>query len=94
MGAGPRRLGYPDELGYDNAATANYAWLHSFTGKRLMAETSFQSGSGSPDRWSATMAANIEARIAPGVIGVLVNDPASNYQSSIGALGQLSSTCN
>jgi hypothetical protein len=77
-----------------NAATANFAWLHSYTGKKIMAETSYQSSS-SGDRWSTTTAANINARIANGVIGVLVNQPPSNYQSAFTTLGSsLNSTCN
>jgi hypothetical protein len=75
-----------------NATTANYKWLHGTTGLPILAETSF-AGSGAPDRWSTTTAANINARIANGVIGVHVNSPSSSYQSAIGALS-LSSTCN
>jgi hypothetical protein len=75
-----------------NATTANYAWLHNHTGLKIMAETSFTSGA---DRWSTTTAANINARIANGVIGVLVSTPASNYQTAFTALNSsLSSTCN
>ncbi len=77
-----------------NATTANYNWLHTFTGKKIMVETSF-AGSGAADRWSTTTAANINARIANGVIGVHVNSPASNYQTAFTALNPgLSSTCN
>ncbi len=78
-----------------NVTTANYNWLHTFTGKKIMAETSF-AGSGTADRWSTTTAANIDARIANGVIGVHVNNPASNYQTAFTALNNagLSSTCN
>ena len=77
-----------------NATTANYKWLHSTTGLKIMAETSF-AGSGTADRWSTTTAANINARIANGVIGVHVNSPASNYTTAFGALNaSLSPTCN
>ncbi|OFX20246.1 MAG: hypothetical protein A2V77_16725 [Anaeromyxobacter sp. RBG_16_69_14] len=77
-----------------NAATANFGWLHRKTGRKIMAETSF-AGSGSADRWSTTTAANINARIANGVIGVLVNNPGASYQSATDTLGpSLSSTCN
>lgn len=77
-----------------NATTANYAWLHNSTGLKIMAETSY-AGSGANDRWSTTTAANINARIANGVIGVLVNSPPSNYQTAFAALNpSLSSTCN
>ena len=84
---------FPNSGSY-NATTANYAWLHSNTGLKIMAETSYQSSS-SGDRWSTTTAANINARIANGVIGVLVNQPPSNYQSAFTALNSsLNSTCN
>ncbi len=78
-----------------NVNTANYSWLHTFTGKKIMAETSFP-GSGAADRWSTTSAANINARIANGVIGVHVNSPASNYTAAFATLNSagLSSTCN
>jgi hypothetical protein len=76
-----------------NATTANYAWLHQFTGKNIMAETSY-AGSGVDDRWTTTTAANIDARIANGVIAVLVNSPPSTYQTTMGTLGPgLASTC-
>jgi hypothetical protein len=78
-----------------NANTANYSWLHSFTGKKIMAETSF-AGNGAADRWSTTTAANVNARIANGVIAVHVNSPASSYPAAYAALNNngLSSTCN
>ena len=75
-----------------NATTANYAWLHQKTGKKLMAETSYAS-SGQNDRWSTASATAINGRISNGVIGVLVNNPPSNYQSVTGSLS-LASTCN
>ncbi len=84
---------FPNSGSY-NATTANFAWLHNHTGLKIMAETSYQSSS-SGDRWSTTTAANINARIANGVIGVLVNQPPSNYQSAFTALNSnLNSTCN
>jgi hypothetical protein len=70
--------------------TANYASLHSFTGRPIMAETSY----GLPDRWSDTTASNINARISEGVIAVHVNQTPGNYQSAIQSLAsQLNSTC-
>jgi hypothetical protein len=58
-----------------------------------MAETSY-AGRGANDRWSTTTAANINARIANGVISVLVNNPPTNYQSAFTALNPgLGSTC-
>ncbi len=76
-----------------NATTANYKWLHDYTGLKIMAETSF-AGAGANNRWTSTTAANINARIANGVIGVLVSNPPSTYQSNISGFSSLSSTCN
>jgi hypothetical protein len=74
-----------------NAATANYTWLHNKIGRPIMAETSF-AGAGQ-DRWTTAGASAINERIASGVIGVLVNSPADDYESSIQSLSGLSSTC-
>jgi hypothetical protein len=76
-----------------NATTASFAWLHGYTGKQIMAETSY-AGSGANDRWTTAQAANINERIAHGVIGVLVNNPPATYQTALGSLTpQLDSTC-
>ena len=75
-----------------NATTANYAWIYQKTGRTIMAETSY-AGSGSDDLWTTTSAANINARIGHGVIGVLVNNPGANYQTAIGTLTPLTATC-
>jgi hypothetical protein len=75
-----------------NAATATYAWLHNNTGLNIMAETSYASN-GANDRWTTTTAANINARISSGVIGVLVNSPPSNYQTAISGFSSLNATC-
>jgi hypothetical protein len=75
-----------------NATTANYAWIYQKTGRTIMAETSY-AGSGSDDLWTTTTVANINARIAHGVIGVLVNNPGANYQTAIGTLTPLTATC-
>jgi hypothetical protein len=70
-----------------------YDWLHKKTGRTIMAETSF-AGAGQADRWTTTTASNINQRIASGVIGVLVTNPAGNYQSVMGTLNpQLSAVC-
>ena len=73
-----------------NAQTANYAWLHDKIGRPIMAETSF-AGQGQDDRWLSAGAGAINERISNGVIGVLINNPPGNYQSSI--LSGLDSTC-
>ena len=79
---------------YDTNAT--YDWLHTKTNRTIMAETSFQTGNvNTPDRWSTTSAANINARIASGVIGTLIDTPPANLQTTIGTLNpQLNATCN
>jgi hypothetical protein len=58
-----------------------------------MAETSY-AGAGADDLWTTTTATNINARIASGVIGVNIVNPASTLQSSTQTLTpQLASTC-
>jgi hypothetical protein len=76
-----------------NAQTATYTWLWQFTGRPIMAETSY-AGAGADDLWTTTSAANIDARITSGVIGVNVVNPNSNLQSAVQSLTpQLASTC-
>ena len=77
-----------------NSLTSNYKWLFQTTGRKIMAETSYANAS-QDDRWTSTTAANINARITNGVIGVLVNNPHTDYQTRIDALNpSLNSTCN
>ena len=91
---GPGDSGTFVNSGAYNAATANYSWLHQKTGRPIMAETSY-AGSGSDDRWTSASASQINSRISEGVIAVLVNNPASDYQSDISTLSpQLDSVCN
>lgn len=80
-----------------NAGTANYAWLHQKTGLPIMAETSY----GAPDRWmSSATEANVNERIANGVVGTLINFPksawtsAADFTSKTSKYAALSSTCN
>lgn len=68
-----------------NQATANFAWLSEAAGRPIMAETSF-AGSGQDDRWTTASTSDINARIAEGVIGVLINNPGSNLSSQLTAL--------
>lgn len=75
--------------------TSNYAWLHQKTGLPIMAETSY----GAPDRWTTATADNVNARIASGVIGVLVNFPKAawsspaDFASKTAQFANLNSTC-
>jgi hypothetical protein len=80
--------------GYYNATTATYAYLHQLTGKNIFVDTSY-GASAMSDSWSTLTAAQLNAHIANGVIGVNVsNSPPSNYQTLITALApQLTSTC-
>jgi hypothetical protein len=76
-----------------NEDTANYGWLRQKTGRPIMAETSY-AGNGQADRWTNASASAINSRISEGVIGVLVDNPGSNYQRAIGSLGsQLNPVC-
>jgi hypothetical protein len=75
-----------------NGATATYAYLHNLTGRTILVDTSFGL-SGAGDSWSDTGAANLNARIADGVIAVNVTSPASNYASNIAAETGVATTC-
>jgi hypothetical protein len=76
-----------------NQDTASYGWLRQKTGRPIIAETSY-AGNGQADRWTNVSASAINSRISEGVIGVLVDNPGSNYQSAIGSLdSQLNPVC-
>ena len=76
-----------------NEDTAHYSWLRQKTGRPIMAETSY-AGDGQPDRWTNASASAINSRITEGVIGVLVNNPSSSYQSAVtGFDSQLNQVC-
>jgi hypothetical protein len=87
--------GDQDKLPNSTASNETFTWLHTKTGRPIMAETSFQgSNASTPDHWTTTTAANINARIASGVIGALSYAPPANYQTTIGTLNpQLNATC-
>lgn len=71
-----------------NGKTANYAWLHSTTGRKIFVDQ------WSPDTWSTQTAATINALIANGVVGLNSQTVPANYQASVTALEpQLSSAC-
>jgi hypothetical protein len=91
--------------GASNATTATFAWLHTKTGKHIIAETSYQGTTTAnvyypqePNLWSTTTVANVNARIANGVIGVLISKPpwtnAATFTTNTSALSSLNSTCN
>ena len=78
---------------YYNAQTATYAYVHTFTGKKIAVDTSYGASSMS-DSWSNLNAAALNAHIGNGVIGVNIsNNAPSNYQQLIQGLGTLASTC-
>jgi hypothetical protein len=71
-----------------NGKTANYGWLHSTTGRKILVDQ------WSPDTWSTQTAATINALIANGVVALNSQTVPSNYQASVTGLEpQLSSTC-
>lgn len=75
--------------------TSNYTWLHDKTGLPIMAETSY----GAPDRWTTASVADVNARIASGVVSVLINFPkaawssAADFTTKTQALSSLNPTC-
>jgi hypothetical protein len=75
-----------------NGATATYAYVHKITGRTIFVDTSFGL-SAAGDSWSDAGAANLNARIAAGVVAVNVTAPDGNYASNIASVGALSSTC-
>jgi hypothetical protein len=75
-----------------NSATATYAYLHRITGRTIIVDTSFGL-SATGDSWSDAGAANVNARIADGVVGVNVTNQESGYAANIASLGTLASTC-
>jgi len=81
------------KAGYYNATTATYAYIHQYTGKNIVVDTSY-GASAMSDSWSNLTKAALDAHIANGVIGVnIANNPPSNYQTIVQGL-QLASTCN
>lgn len=75
-----------------NGSTATYAYLHSLTGRTILVDTSF-GPSATSDSWSDSGAANLNLRIADGVIAINVTTPTSNYASNIAGETGLSTTC-
>jgi hypothetical protein len=75
-----------------NGATATYAYVHRLTGRTMLVDTSFGL-SASSDSWSNISAAEVNARIADGVVAVNVTTAESSYQQNISSLGALSGTC-
>lgn len=68
-------------------------YLHSLTGKPIIADTSFGVTT-MQDTWASNDASTLNARIADGVAGALVYPIPGDYQSKINSLGsQLNSTC-
>jgi hypothetical protein len=68
-----------------NKDTATYKFVHEFTGRKIFVDTSFGL-SGMADSWSGASAADLNARIADGVIAANVTMPASNYVATVKAL--------
>lgn len=78
--------------GYYNATTATYPYIHQYTGKNIVVDTSY-GASAMSDSWSNQTKAILDMHIANGVIGVnIANNPPSNYQTIVQGL-QLVSTC-
>jgi hypothetical protein len=75
-----------------NGTTATYAYLHRITGRTILVDTSFGL-SATGDSWSNIGAANVNARIADGVVAVNVTNSEDGYAGNITGLGTLSTTC-
>jgi hypothetical protein len=69
-----------------NAATATYAYLHSLTGRTILVDTS-AGASAAGDSWSTASLADVNARIAEGVIAANITGTApTGLQSNISKL--------
>jgi hypothetical protein len=77
----------------NNRQDGTFAYLSQLTGKPLLVDTSF-GVTNMQDTWSTATPATLNARIADGVVGALVEPMPNNYQQRITALGALSNTCN
>jgi hypothetical protein len=92
----PNNKGYLEASANDgsyNKATATYAFLHQHTGRGILVDTSFGL-SGMSDSWSGATAADLNARIADGVVAANVTMPSSSYVNTVKALvPQLNTTC-
>lgn len=76
-----------------NASTARYDFLAELTGKPLWCDTSFGL-SQAADSWTAIGEAELNQRIAEGVMGVNVTSPPGDYASRLSGLApKLSSVC-
>jgi hypothetical protein len=72
-----------------NGKTSTYAYLHQITGRPIWVDTS-AGASAAGDTWSTVPAAQLNARIADGVIGAAITGGGTNgLQSRITALGAL-----
>ena len=80
------------KAGYYNATTATYPYIHQFTGKNIVVDTSY-GASAMSDSWSNQTKAALDVHIGNGVIGInIANNPPANYQTIVQGL-QLASTC-
>jgi len=91
--------GMVDQAGYFNngdaynRTEATYSFLHSTTGKPILADTSFGI-TNQNNTWSNAAVSTLNARIADGVFAVVIEPPPSNYEQQIASLKpQLVSPC-
>jgi len=85
--------GYFNNGDANNRQDGTFRFLNQLTGKPLVVDTSFGITT-MGDSWSTATPATLNARIADGVVAVLVEPAPNDYQARInGFRGQLSSTC-
>jgi hypothetical protein len=75
-----------------NGTTAKYSWLHSYTGKYILVDTS-AGASASGDTWSILSASDLSARISEGVIAANItgSSPSASGINSLSNTGTLPS---
>lgn len=92
----PNNMGFFEKgtnSGSYNKDTATYKFVHEFTGRKIFVDTSFGL-SGTSDSWSGASPADLNSRIADGVIAANVTMPSSNYVATVKALvPMLTPTC-
>jgi hypothetical protein len=93
VGNNPPFLNAGEKAADYDGMTGTYAWLHSYTGKKILVDES-AGASQQADTWSNQSAATLNALIADGVAAVNVSGAPSTYQANVTALEPLlDSTC-
>jgi len=84
--SGGRTQGNASLIRSDNNNNATWAGIHQVSERAIIADDGYGVGGADASDWTEWMSAsNVNARIADGVIALTVQNPGSNYNSSISA---------